>query len=104
MGTLISAGELEVGDVFRIPDTRWSADIRIVTHARTVTVMETYVVLETDLVDGAPGRRAGILDLRNSITVERLEDTPQDDIAGRLSYMEEGDTFQVWRADGKFWT
>jgi hypothetical protein len=103
MATIISADQLDVGDVYRSLGSMrvLEADAYQVVNIRTVRSTETYQVIEaTNLRTGL----AASINLRHDVEVAQLETQPLADLKGYLDYMPEGEALHIYRHDGKFWT
>lgn len=102
MATIISADDLNVGDVYRSRGSLrvLEVDAYQVVNLRTVKTVETYKVVE------AVNLRTGLaatIHLRNDVEVARLEITEAGELAEELATMADG-LLVVVRHDGRFWT
>lgn len=104
MAEIIPAFDLEVGDVYRAVrgtlNPHPHGDAYRVNAVRTVRTVETYTVIEACNV------RTGLaaqINLIRDITVAKLAVAPIEELRDWLTYMPEGDTLHIVRADGQFW-
>lgn len=98
MAEIITADQLDVGDVFRRHGPRYTHDIgdlAQVTGRRTVRFAETYTVLDTVSVDGFD--RRGQVDLRYDISVQRVRSLAHDEALVAVAAMSPGQSLSLWR-------
>lgn len=93
MALSIDASELEVGDLFYEPHSRFLR-LRRVTGIRVLRTVETYSVIDYETVvvsqDNAPGFGRGQLNLRADIEVTRVEPVDTEALMATLKAMSTG--------------
>ncbi|QJD51238.1 hypothetical protein SEA_TELESWORLD_90 [Mycobacterium phage Telesworld] len=100
MSEIVTASQLETGDLFRIRAITGSTTYQV-DSARKVHYRDEYIEIAATKVTT---HGTTTMSLAPSTPVERLEPTPQRDIVAMLPYLNPGETVSVTYWDGRFWT
>ncbi|WFF39837.1 hypothetical protein LOPSY_88 [Mycobacterium phage Lopsy] len=100
MSEIVTASQLETGDLFRIRTLTGSTTYQVGSE-RTVRYGNDYIEISATKVPTSGGCYVCLEPLT---PVERLEPTPQRDIVAMLPYLTPGETVSVTYWDGRFWT
>ncbi|AGK87470.1 hypothetical protein Ashraf_93 [Mycobacterium phage Ashraf] len=100
MSQIVTAAQLETGDLFRIRTLTGRTTYQV-DSARKVHYQDHYIEIAATKVTT---HGTTTMSLAPSTPVERLEPTPQRDIVAMLPYLNPGETVSVTYWDGQFWT
>ncbi|AER49101.1 hypothetical protein VISTA_91 [Mycobacterium phage Vista] len=100
MSQIVTAAQLETGDLFRIRTLTGRTTYQV-DSARKVHYRDEYIEIAATKVTT---NWTTTMSFETSTPVERLERTAQRDIVAMLPYMTPGETVSVTYWDGQFWT